>query len=298
MKISIIGSNSYIARNFICQLDKSRFSYCLYDIHETHFDGCGNYQKIDLSSKKNISSNIDFDVDAIYIFSGKTGTKAGFDEYEKYIDVNEKYLLNILTCCAEVKTKARIVYPSSRLVYKSSEYPVNEESNLDGKSIYAITKIASENYIRLYSTVFGLSYNIFRICVPFGSLIQDVKFYGTYEFFLSQAKSGKNITLFGDGSSERTFTYIGDICKVLLDVPLMSISENEIYNIGGDNRSLLDIARVIATYFNVGVDFIEWPIVDKRIEVPTIKFNFAKLNEIYPYKYHMLGDCVMQTINP
>ncbi len=49
-------------------------------------------QKVDISSKKSILSNIDFGVEAIYIFSGKTGTKAGFDEYETYIDVNDKSL--------------------------------------------------------------------------------------------------------------------------------------------------------------------------------------------------------------
>jgi len=287
-RITILGANSFLARNLIHQLNVAEGCLFLYDIHDFQKDARKNYKKIDFGNREEIKSKVNLDVDLIYIFIGLTGTKTGFSSYEKFIAVNEIYLLNVLSLLAESKSHAKVIYPSSRLIYESSNVPIRENCALAPLTIYAVTKIASENYLRLYSKVFKISYTIFRIGVPYGTIIDNAQSYGTYEFFTTQAKEKKEITLYGDGSSRRTFTYIGDICKIMTEVPLLQESDNEIFNIGGDSKTLLDIAKFIAEKYGAKIKFVKWPELDAAIEMQGGEFESSKLARIYPYDYETL----------
>lgn len=288
IRIAIIGANSFLARNFISQLNRNNYDIFLYDIQEMHSDKENNYKKICLDFRNELLYDVNFDVDLLYVFSGKTGTKEGFENYKEYININEICLLNLLWSCVKSKSRAKIIYPSSRLVYKSSLSPVNEESDLDSKSVYAVTKIACEKYLKIFNDIYGLKFNIFRICVPYGTLIPNISSYGTYEFFTNQAKRGEDIVLYGDGSSKRTFTHIGDLCHILTIAPFLIGSDAGIYNVGGDTKSLHDIAKNIAEQYSVSIKFVEWPELDKKLEVENIIFDSSKLDSIINYKYKKL----------
>ena len=75
MKITVVGANSYIARNLIFEIKqrKIKADLKLYDYADSQTDGEQNYQKIDILDRDSVSK-IDFDCDIIYMFVGKTGT--------------------------------------------------------------------------------------------------------------------------------------------------------------------------------------------------------------------------------
>ena len=77
-KCAIIGSNGYIGRHLYTYLLKKGILLDPYDIGDSDLP---NYKKIDLTSKDSLSI-INMDVDYIFLFSGLTGTYAGFDNYE------------------------------------------------------------------------------------------------------------------------------------------------------------------------------------------------------------------------
>lgn len=290
-RITIIGANSYLARNFIRYLEEvsdRKDTIKLYDWQDSHNDGYDNYYSIDLSSKEELS-NIDMDVDLIYIFTGITGTKTGFTDYKMFIEVNEVYLLNILTEYVVKKSTAKIIYPSSRLVYKSSAEGVNEDSEKEFNSVYAITKFASENYLKMYNKVYGINYSIFRICVPFGTMLENCGSYGTFEFFTAQAKKDGVITVYGDGSLKRTFIHIKDICRILLNGGEHELCTNNIFNMGGYGMSLLDIAEIIADKYNAKIKLIDWPEMDNKLEVGDVVFDSKKLDAILNIRYKAIN---------
>ncbi len=285
-KIVIIGANSYLARNLIFTLSSNKeVTLLLYDRDCKHFDHYNNYIQINLASKIDIITNVDFNCDSIYYFSGKTGTKQGFTDYDEYIDVNEKYFLNFLFAYVDKKSKAKIIYPSSRLVYANSKNNVSENALKDFKSIYAVTKFVCESYLKMYSEIFGIKYCILRIGVPFGTLLNDVTSYGIFGFFVKKASNNENIIVFGDGSQKRTFTHIKDICYVFEQAAINNKLMNDIYNIGGVKKTVIDIAELIAKQYSVGIDFVEWPKLDKIIEVPSVVFNSSKLDDILHMHY-------------
>ena len=187
-KIAVFGANGYIARNLIYVLkrDYPQYELSLYGIEDTYVDGSGKYDSVDMTDSESMKK-IDLDVDVIFMLVGKTGSVNGFDQYDSFIDINERALLNLLNEYRNQGSIARIVFPSTRLVYKGKPGPQKEDAEKEFKTVYAINKYSCEQYLEQYHRVFDVQYTILRICIPYGTLISEASSYGTAEFMLSKA---------------------------------------------------------------------------------------------------------------
>lgn len=287
-RISIIGANSYIARNLICFLKRTNDVYelHLYDRGKSHADGERNYKSVQINDTESIKS-LDLNCDLVFMFIGKTGSATGFDSFDEFIDANEKALLNLLNEYRRQKSKAKIIFPSSRLVYKGARGNLKEDAEKEFKTIYAINKYACETYLQQYNKVYGVKYCIFRICVPYGTLIPQASSYGTAEFMLKRASNKENITLYGDGEVRRTLTYIEDLCTVLIKGGFSANCINDIYNIGGEDYSLKEMAELIALKYGVGIEYVKYPAIAEIVESGDTVFNDDKLQKCCPINYKM-----------
>lgn len=286
-KIVIIGANSFLARNLIQVIRKNEGNYelKLYGREESQKDGEKNYTRIDVLDKSSVAA-IDMKCDIIYFFVGKTGTEQAFREYETYIGINEIALLNVLSEYHEQKSQAKFIFPSSRLVYKGHSGLIPETDEKEGKSIYAINKLACERYLELYSRIYGVRYLIMRICVPYGSLVPGELSYGTMGFMLKSACNGNNIRLFGKGEPRRTLTHIEDLSYALLYAAESVSCGNDVYNVGGEDYSLKEMAELIAQKYRVGVDYVPWPDIAAKMESGDTVFDSAKLDSKIKYRNH------------
>lgn len=285
-KISILGANSYIARNYIYYLNKEHkdSEIKLYGHSDKQIDAYKNYIKIDFSNINELNK-IDWNTDYIYIFIGKTGTLNGFIEYENFLDINEKYLLHILNKYIEKKSKAKIIFLSTRLVYKGSKKPLTEDMPKDFKTIYAINKFACENYLKMYNNLYNIPYVILRLCVPYGSYKSGKLSYGLMGFFINKAKSKQDITIFGDGNQKRTLTSMDYLVKVLWEVANNKKIINDVFNIGGETFSLKEVAEKVAKKYAVNLNFIDWPQEALAIETGDTVFNSNKLDKLLGLNY-------------
>ena len=285
MKIAILGANGYIARNLIYVLkrDYPEYEISLYGVEDKSIDGENNYYTVDMTNKESVRK-IDLTCDIVFMLVGRTGSANGFDEYDSFIDINERALLNLLSEYRNQNSNARIVFPSTRLVYKGKPGLQKESAEKEFKTIYAINKFACEQYLEQFHRVYGIQYTIFRICIPYGTLISDASSYGTAEFMLSKATNGKNISLYGDGNARRTLTYMGDLCHILIAGALSDECANNVFNIGGEDYSLKEMAELIAKKWNVGIDYVPWPEVALKIESGDTVFDSSKLDAI-------IGNC-------
>lgn len=286
-KVAIIGANSYIARNVLYVLKKGYdCEVNIYDYTDQQVDGADNYTSVNILDAESVKK-IDLDCDVVFMFVGKTGSANGFDEFNTFIDINERSLLTLLNEMRRQNSKAKLIFPSTRLVYKGKKGPQKEDAEKEFKTIYAINKFSCEQILNQYHNVFGLNYCIFRICIPYGTLIPNATSYGTAEFMLKKATSGENITLYGDGSVRRTLTYMGDLCRVLIEGAFNDKCINDVFNVGGEDYSLKEMAELIATKYNVGISYVEWPAVAKKIESGDTVFDSTALDTLLNYKYEM-----------
>lgn len=293
-KIIILGANGYIARNlaYVIKRDYPDYKLHLYGIEPKSIDNFENYKKIDVTDKEAIKS-IDLSCDIIFMLVGRTGSVNSLEEYDEFIDINERALLNLLTEYKRQGSKAKIVFPSTRLVYKGKQGLLNEDSEKEFKTVYAINKYACEKYLEQFHHIYNVQYIIFRICVPYGTLISGASSYGTAEFMLKKASQGQNISLYGDGSSRRTLIYIEDLCRTLVSGAISEKCVNDVFNIGGEDYSLKEMAELIAKKYSVVVDYISWPNIAQKIESGDTVFDSTKLDAaIGKYTGHRFKDWV------
>lgn len=266
MKAAIIGCNGYLAKHLSAFLIEKGWLIYGYDTSEFPLIPISKYNSIDISQKNQLTK-LEMDVDYIFYFAGITGTLNAYDKYESYIDINEKGLLNLLNQIRISKSNARIIFPSTRLVYKGiTDKELDENAEKEFKTIYALNKWFGEQIIQQYGNYFNLKYNIFRICVPYGNLFPNEYSYGTVGFFLNKAVANENIVLYGTGDQKRTFTHVEDICLQIYNAVIIPHTENKIYNIAGETFSLAQIATQIAAKYNTQIEYKEWPELDKKLE--------------------------------
>lgn len=292
-KIIFFGSEGYIGSHLVNAQLLRKYQVVGYDIYDKPYkSNLENYRKTDIANLTQLKE-IDFDVDYIFYFSGLTGTTISIENYDKFIDVNEKGLLNILTIIKDNKVSPKIIFPSTRLIYKGvNNVPLPEDSEKEFKTIYALNKYHNECTLKMFKAHYNIPYTIFRIGVPYGNLLSDNYSYGTIGFFLKNAKNKLNITLYGDGALRRTFTFIGDICNQILEVFDVEESNAQIYNIGGETYSLKEVATMIASKYNVAVEHAEWPVTAQAIESGDTVFDSKKIEKICGNKYFSLPNWI------
>lgn len=285
-KIGVIGANGYIGKHIVSYLQRH------YDVNVDSYDivaecDLPNYHKVDLTDKESIKG-LNLDLDYIFMFAGLTGTYNGFNEYEKFISINELGLLNLLDAIKNSEYRPKVIFPSTRLVYKGVDKSLKEDDLKECKTIYAANKLACEGYLQAYHDSFDIPYTIFRICLPYGNLLSTDYSFGTVGFFIRQAKAGKDITLYGGGNIKRTFTHMEDLCYQIIEGSFHHESDGQTYNVGGETLSLHDAAEIIAAKYGTKVTEIPWPERDLRIESSHTYFDDTKIRSLLrnmnPYK--------------
>lgn len=233
------------------------------------------------------------DYSAILFFAGMTGTEKSFTDAERFLDVNEHGLLNLLTRLAPLGARApKVIFPSSRLVYKGADHPLTEDAPKEAKTVYAANKLACEYLLQAYRVRYGIPYAVIRICVPYGNIVSANYSYGTVGFFMKQAEKGGPITLYGDGSLRRTFTHVEDICSAVCVLAESAVAG--VFNVGGEDLSLLEAARIVAEKNGVEVAFAPWPTEALAMESGSTVFDSSKLKRMIGWqaKSH-LGEFVI-----
>ena len=275
-KCALIGGKGFIGKHLVYYLKKMGHQVTSYDVLDSE-DDC--YSRIDMTNVESVVK-MDLNVDIIFMFAGLTGTYAGFDAYEKYVTINEMGLLNLLDAIRKSPYRPKVIFPSTRLVYKGYDKPLKEEDEKESKTIYAANKLACEGYLQAYHDSFDIPYTVFRICIPYGNLLSADYSFGTVGFFIKQAMTRKDITLYGGGTIKRTFTHMEDLCRQVIEGALKPESNGEIYNVGGETLSLHDAAEIIAKKYGVNVTAVPWPERDLRIESDHTYFDDSKIQAL------------------
>lgn len=268
--IALFGSNGYLGRQLAFYLANQGEAIEAFDLPDFDVADEAAWRKFDPARYS-----------AVYFFAGLTGTEKGFSEVAKYLFVNELGLLNLLKSLAPLGEEApKVIFPSTRLVYRGSPDPLKEDAPKAPKTIYAVNKLACEHYLEAYANRFGLPYAVARICVPYGNLVEADYAYGTIGFFMKQLKAGLPITLFGGGKVRRTFTHVAEICRSVTFLA-KTTTPSGIYNIGGESFSLYEVAVALIRREGQGtLKEVPWSLSANLIETGDTIFDATKLEAL------------------
>lgn len=160
-------------------------------------------------------------------------------------DANVNQTLNLLIAARDAGVK-KFIYSSSSSVYGGQDhYPTNEEDRTIPLSPYALQKLAAEQYCEVFRRVYGLPTVSLRYFNIFGEeQPADNAYTGVLTIFMERAKKGEPLTIFGDGTQTRDFTYVQDVVDANICV---AESGEGIYNVGTEqNYSINKIAGAVS----------------------------------------------------
>ena len=180
------------------------------------------------------------------------------------------YGTRILLEIAKQNKINKFIFVSSSEVYgEQTKFPISESNELKNKSIYATSKIVAEKYVRGFNQKYNLKFNIIRFFNVYGPG-QKENF--VMSKFKKQIKTGKFLTVFGNGNQIRSFCNVSDAAIGLIKV-MEKGKLNETYNIGNNNEpiSIIKLAKKFVRISNKSV---------KIKKIPHHKSDRSKSREI------------------
>ncbi len=153
----------------------------------------------------------------------------------RYFESNVSGTLNVLEAAKNSNIK-RFIYSASSSCYGIPEnYPTNENSFIDTRYPYALTKYLGEELVLHWEKVFKIPSISLRFFNVYGTKSRTSGTYGAvFGVFLAQKLKNKPFTVVGDGTQTRDFTYVSDVVEAIIAAAKSNIS-GEVINIGSDN---------------------------------------------------------------
>jgi UDP-glucose 4-epimerase len=188
--------------------------------------------------------------DVIFHFAAAVGVKLIVDEPVHTIETNV-HGTEVVLKHANKKKKLVVIASTSEVYGKNTEVPFNEEADLVlGPTVkhrwaYACSKAIDEFLALAYWKERRLPVVIVRFFNTVGPR-QTGQYGMVLPSFVRQALAGEPITVFGDGTQSRSFTYIGDVVGGLLKLVREPRAVGEVFNIGNRNEvTILSLAEQV-----------------------------------------------------
>jgi UDP-glucose 4-epimerase len=183
------------------------------------------------------------DTDYVFHEAAQAGVRISVDDPMKPHEVNATGTLNLLEAARDSSVE-KIINASSSSVYGTVEYlPFDESHPRRPVSPYGVSKLAAEEYCRVFSELYGLKTVSLRYFTVYGPRMRPDL---AISIFTRKALANEPIMIFGDGTKTRDFTNVEDIVRANLIAMRKGAGA---YNIGGGHRvSIQTLAeKIIAT---------------------------------------------------
>jgi nucleoside-diphosphate-sugar epimerase len=161
-------------------------------------------------------------------------------------DVNVTGTLNLLKICVDSGVK-RFVFASSASIYGEMETPLMREDMIPRPvSPYAVSKLAAENYAKLFYKIYGLETVCLRYFNVYGPRQKHSQYSGVIPIFIERALSNEPPIVYGDGKQTRDFVNVQDVVDANLVASNSKNAVGQVFNIGtGKAISINQLAKII-----------------------------------------------------
>lgn len=172
------------------------------------------------------------------------------------------------------------VFTSSIAVYGDQPPPMREEMEPRPEDPYGIAKAAVERDLQAARTMFGLNSIILRPHNVYGEY-QNIgdRYRNVVGIFMNQLMQGKPLTVFGDGSQRRAFSYVADIAPHIARSVYVAAAYNQVFNLGADREyTVNELASAVMRAMGVRGEIRHLP---AREEVQHAFCDHAKAKQVF-----------------
>jgi UDP-glucuronate 4-epimerase len=201
----------------------------------------------DICDREAVAAAITPDVDVVCHLAALAGVRPSLADPQRYLHTN---VVGTGVLVEQMRSHGlgRLVFASSSSVYGAKPGPAaafrEDDPCLTPASPYAATKRMGELMLSTYRDLFGLGAHLLRFFTVYGPRQRPDM---AIAKFTDAIARGSQITLFGDGTSRRDYTYIDDIVSgIVAAIERVQPGDYELYNLGGSQTcSLAELVAAI-----------------------------------------------------
>lgn len=190
------------------------------------------------------------DIDVVFHCAGQPGVRDSWGEqFGTYVTENFLATQRLLNAAQRRDSAPQVIYSSSSSIYGNAEtFPTPESAVPSPVSPYGVTKLAAEHLFSLFGSEYSLRTVSLRYFTVYGPEQRpDMAF----TRFLTAALRGTPITIFGDGTQRRDFTFVDDVVAANIAAADSTVTPGSVFNVAGGGSAsvneVLDLIRDITS---------------------------------------------------
>jgi len=253
-----------------------------------------NFQFIeaDINNYQMLDNLIHENIDAVIHLAAKAGVRPSIENPVDYYKSNIIGTQNVIDLSIK-RNASRFIFASSSSVYGiNKNIPWSENDlGLNPISPYASSKIACENILKTYSNISNLDVIILRFFTVYGpGQRPDLAIHK----FVSKILKDQAITIYGDGTTKRDYTYIDDVVTaVIRSVDVALENKFEIFNIGNSNTiTLLELIHTIEEVLEKKAF-----IIYNELQLGDVPITYANIDKAAKRLYYKPKDNLKENIS-
>jgi len=225
-----------------------------------------------------------FKVDTVFHYAANPEVRVSVLDPRTHFEENLLATFNVLEACRRNDVSC-IVFASTSTVYGDAKIiPTPEQYYpLEPISVYGCCKLACENLLKTYSTLYGIRALILR----YANVIGPRSAHGVIFDFINKLKrNSKTLEILGDGTQRKSYMHVNDAVDATIHLYKNFKSSNsyhEVYNVGNEDWiTVKDIADIIVK--EMGLSDVEYQFspatADGRGWLGDVKFMLLDISKL------------------
>lgn len=200
--------------------------------------------------------------DVVVHLAAMLGVERTEEQRLRCLNVNIEGTRCVLDGCVKERV-GKIIFASSSEVYgdiaTSEGERISEGNPLNPKSVYAVSKLAGEEYMKAYARKYGIDYTVLRFFNVYGPG-QIAEF--VVPKFVERAEQGNPLEVYGSGEQVRAFCHVRDAARAAVMTLEHPETRNMTINVGNDREpvSIQQLAEAVVEMTDNGVESVRVPL--------------------------------------
>jgi len=223
----------------------------------------------------------DHEIGMVAHLAARAGVRPSIRQPGLYQDINVGGTINLLEASRN-RDIERFLFMSSSSVYGAgAAVPFREDARLDNPgSPYAASKLAAELFCRTYNSLHGLPVTVVRPFTVYGPRQRPEM---AVSLFTRQIDSGEEVTILGDGTSQRDYTYISDIVDGAFQALTYRNTGFDVFNLGCSRPvTLMSLVSIIEKALGKTARLKYLP--EQKGDVPVTFADISRAGELLGYR--------------
>lgn len=233
-------------------------------------------------------SNVIKEKDYIFHLAWQTDLKNSMAHPREDLFADCAGIISLLESCRKYNPSVKIIFPSTPTVVGNvQKIPSDETAFPNPESVYDIHKLFAEYYLKMYYEQYGLKTTVLRLSNVFGEYQRiDNPRRGVLNFMIGRALRGEPLTVHGDGSFIRDYSYVSNFVDAFILAALSEKTNGQFYLLGSGegktfNEVVTKIKQIVEILLNksVVITYIPFPEGEHKINKIDFIADCSKFRE-------------------